>query len=551
MKKTSKKTIAAVLAVLAAAFAIADVTVDKTTEWWDAPPSWSIWSVIKNAGAIVHDTTNNGIDIGLRKSSTTIGSYSVAEGNNTTASGSYAHAEGNGTTASGSYAHAEGYGTTASGSYSHAEGYNASTSGDRSWVWSGDTATYYGKGTGTFAIDPTGGLAGFYIGSTNLYNHIRNVGGTLGFMKSTAGFHATEAGCTTEYYVTNVNPSTGVPTDNLYGGVRTRNGEDYTSYAHNGVAVHRNGTTVDYNYDETSKGIVRFYDTPFRRDGNGYSFTNEYGTVYMAAEDLSGPVMIVSSGQLDHEHAYNWPGHSVVGSGVVEAVSVTGSGSSRHTYTGTLYPQYFQLSEVVNNASSDYTAFYKDKLRRYIEGKGYIEAIYFPTNAGTIARIEDIPTTMAWMSITGKPTFATVATSGSYADLSNKPTIPSTAADVGALPAVLTNSAYRVTLTNGNHVFFSDEAGGSFIEVEGNGGTITRYSYGCIINGSTVLELPSASGTIARTSDIPTAVSSLTNDAAYITTADVTTELIQQRMGVYLYIGQDGGIYVHTPTPSN
>lgn len=32
--------------------------------------------------------------------------------------------------------------------------------------------------------------------------------------------------------------------------------------------------------------------------------------------------------------------------------------------------------------------------------------------------------TKAWADITGKPTFATVATSGSYADLSNKPTIP-------------------------------------------------------------------------------------------------------------------------------
>ena len=34
-------------------------------------------------------------------------------------------------------------------------------------------------------------------------------------------------------------------------------------------------------------------------------------------------------------------------------------------------------------------------------------------------------TTIAWNDITGKPSFATVATSGSYNDLSNKPTIPS------------------------------------------------------------------------------------------------------------------------------
>lgn len=48
----------------------------------------------------------------------------------------------------------------------------------------------------------------------------------------------------------------------------------------------------------------------------------------------------------------------------------------------------------------------------------------FPAKSGTLALTSDIPTTMAWNNVTGKPTFATVATSGSYNDLSNKPTIP-------------------------------------------------------------------------------------------------------------------------------
>lgn len=47
---------------------------------------------------------------------------------------------------------------------------------------------------------------------------------------------------------------------------------------------------------------------------------------------------------------------------------------------------------------------------------------------------------------------------------------------------------------------------------------------------------------------VPTTVSSFTNDTGYITTSDVTTELIQQRLGVYLYLNpNDGLIYVHTP----
>ena len=75
------------------------------------------------------DTT---IDVG-RKSDTTIGSFSTAEGYMTSASGnSGSHAEGFITTASGDSSHAEGSNTTASGMESHAEGNSTTASGDSS-----------------------------------------------------------------------------------------------------------------------------------------------------------------------------------------------------------------------------------------------------------------------------------------------------------------------------------------------------------------------------------------------------------------------------------
>jgi hypothetical protein len=40
------------------------------------------------------------------------------------------------------------------------------------------------------------------------------------------------------------------------------------------------------------------------------------------------------------------------------------------------------------------------------------------------------PSTISWASVTGRPTFATVATSGSYSDLTNKPTIPADLSDL-------------------------------------------------------------------------------------------------------------------------
>lgn len=71
-------------------------------------------------------------DIGVRKSGTTKGNYSIAEGWDTTASGYVSHAEGKNATASESCSHAEGFSTTASGLCSHAEGIDTTSSGSNS-----------------------------------------------------------------------------------------------------------------------------------------------------------------------------------------------------------------------------------------------------------------------------------------------------------------------------------------------------------------------------------------------------------------------------------
>ena len=55
-------------------------------------------------------------------------------------------------------------------------------------------------------------------------------------------------------------------------------------------------------------------------------------------------------------------------------------------------------------------------------------------------------TSLAWSAITGKPDFATVATSGSYNDLLNKPTIPSSTSDIAA--SLLAANGY-IKFTNG------------------------------------------------------------------------------------------------------
>ena len=85
-----------------------------------------------------------------RKSGTTIGGSSHAEGQSTTASGSASHAEGENTTASGGSSHAEGQSTTASNNYSHAEGYQTTASGSASHAEGQSTkaSAYYSHAEG-------------------------------------------------------------------------------------------------------------------------------------------------------------------------------------------------------------------------------------------------------------------------------------------------------------------------------------------------------------------------------------------------------------------
>jgi len=108
----------------------------------------------------------------------TIAAYftSHAEGYGTIASNVSAHAEGYDTTASGEESHAEGLNSIASGNTSHAAGYNSRATNDYSYVWSSYifTSFYTSLGTGTYCINPSGGINGFYIGTSSLSSILTN-----------------------------------------------------------------------------------------------------------------------------------------------------------------------------------------------------------------------------------------------------------------------------------------------------------------------------------------------------------------------------------------
>lgn len=149
-----------------------------------------------------------------------------------------------------------------------------------------------------------------------------------------------------------------------------------------------------------------------------------------------------------------------------------------------------------------------------------------PTKTSDLTNDSGFITGVAWNDVTGKPTFATVATSGDYDDLLNKPTIPAGA----------TNPFLRVTDAN-DAVFFSlTGTAGSFYKwldvssedpiyvnlhalnpVFGTGLTSTYNT------GSSQLEVAVDTTVVALKSDIPTVPTTATSTSTVTPTTETLT----------------------------
>lgn len=81
-----------------------------------------------------------------------------------------------------------------------------------------------------------------------------------------------------------------------------------------------------------------------------------------------------------------------------------------------------------------------------VQGGGTPTSVRYAEEAGHATNADAVP----WAGVTGKPNFATVATSGSYNDLSNKPSIPSVSGSVSGstLTITINGSSYSLTDTN-------------------------------------------------------------------------------------------------------
>ena len=138
----------------------------------------------------------------------------------------------------------------------------------------------------------------------------------------------------------------------------------------NGLKVFTNSATTSNEYNTTGKINITNYAAPIM-------FGSNSGNVWWATQFQSSTTLLI---------------------GRTNAIPI----------------RIQSLNSSEGNASEIYaTRFYQNEklvaTEEWVTGKGYLTSVPAQT----------------WGSITGKPTFATVATSGSYNDLTNKPTIPS------------------------------------------------------------------------------------------------------------------------------
>lgn len=101
-----------------------------------------------------------------------------------------------------------------------------------------------------------------------------------------------------------------------------------------------------------------------------------------------------------------------------------------------------------------------------VQGGGTPSSVRYAEEAGHAASAD----TVAWTGVSGKPSFATVATSGSYNDLSNKPSIPTPSSLHSGYAA---NADYAVTAGSASSAAYATNA--NYATSAGNADTVDGY----------------------------------------------------------------------------
>lgn len=291
---------------------------------------------------------------------------------------------------------------------------------------------------------------------------------------------------------------TGYGTTKLFSGnndlLHQRNGTDYTildTYNVHSLTIQFNGSTsTTYNPSVTKTvnitpaaiGAAPRSHTHTKSQIADFPSSMPASDVYAWAKASSKPSYSYSEvGAAAASHTHTTIQGTYTGSGGTQPPSYVKAGTLRanmmyHNMSGSPYCDYIMMDAYTG---SDVPYVTMIGVTKTATPKAFI-ASGPKGNTSTsswvrkeLATIDAIPTTMAWGSITGvpttatrwpswsevtsKPSFATVATSGSYNDLSNRPSIPS--AETAATIMSKINSQSEITFSK--HVVCSAGAGTS------------------------------------------------------------------------------------------
>ena len=197
---------------------------------------------------------------------------------------------------------------------------------------------------------------------------------------------------------------------------------------------------------------------------------------------------------------------------------------------------------------------------------GYAQTAYTLDANGKLTHIdgkEINDSAVAWGDITGKPTFATVATSGSYNDLSNKPTIPTVYDKTLTIKSGSTNAIQFTANSSSDKTLTVSGSGGTTVTASSNTLTISSTAVNdkkLTIKGGTTTAVEftansSSDKTLTISGSGTTTVTGSSN-AITISSADQYTGTVTQvKVGTTAYDPTDGVIslpaYPTVPTVNN
>jgi F0F1-type ATP synthase membrane subunit b/b' len=161
----------------------------------------------------------------------------------------------------------------------------------------------------------------------------------------------------------------------------------------------------------------------------------------------------------------------------------------------------------------------------YIKNKPTI-----PTKTSQLSNDSGYLTSVAWSAVTGKPTFSTVATSGSYSDLNDKPTIPSKTSqlsnDSGYLTSVSWGTVsnkptFSTVATSGSYADLSDKPTipTKTSQLSNDSGYLTSVAWSAVTGKPTFASVATTGNysDLIGTPTVPTKTSQLSNDSGYLT----------------------------------